>query len=174
MTRGFIVMFAFALAMVGCEGSSETQSVPPGAAASPASGDVQAALDSYEKIRALLARDETNGVTEEAKKLAASASAAATKASGDPQTFLKAMSASAEALKDKAGEIEAARIAFGELSRHVVALLEADPKLRDGRHLFECPMAKGYEKWVQNKPAIDNPYMGKSMPECGSASGWKP
>ena len=77
---------------------------------------------------------------------------------------LKAMSKS---------EANAVRKAFGEVSRPLVALLSASPQLRAGRHVFTCPMAQGYKKWIQTSDQISNPYMGTSMPMCGSGSDWK-
>jgi hypothetical protein len=29
-------------------------------------------------------------------------------------------------------------------------------------------MAKGYKKWVQTSEKVSNPYMGKTMGQCGS------
>ncbi len=67
-----------------------------------------------------------------------------------------------------------ARAAFGELSRAVVAVVAADPSLQPGRFLFQCPMAKGYQRWVQLEEKMANPYMGKRMLECGEVvSVWK-
>jgi hypothetical protein len=33
-------------------------------------------------------------------------------------------------------------------------------------------MAPGYGQWVQSGDKLDNPYMGKRMPRCGSARDW--
>jgi threonine/homoserine/homoserine lactone efflux protein len=35
-------------------------------------------------------------------------------------------------------------------------------------HVFECPMAKGYKRWVQPTDELENPYMGQEMLTCGS------
>ena len=61
---------------------------------------------------------------------------------------------------------------FGEVSRAFVALLRAAPALQAGRHLFHCPMAQGFPKWVQTTEKMANPYMGKAMLECGSERPW--
>jgi membrane fusion protein, copper/silver efflux system len=34
-------------------------------------------------------------------------------------------------------------------------------------------MAEGFEKWVQTSEEISNPFMGKRMLACGSASTWR-
>ena len=57
---------------------------------------------------------------------------------------------------------------FGDVSRHVVALLTAEASLARGLHVFECPMAEGYGRWVQPSADISNPYMGTRMPACGT------
>ena len=139
-------------------------------AAQPAS--VEAVLGAYESIRALLAKDETAGDAEKAAELETAARGAAGRSSGQVEARLVALANAASALKGKAADIGEAREAFGEVSKQVVALVSADPALQKGRHVFECPMAQGYEKWVQTKGEIENPYMGKKMLECGSESEW--
>ena len=56
------------------------------------------------------------------------------------------------------------------MSRHLLALLRAEDSLASGLHVFECPMADGYGRWVQPSADISNPYMGTRMPACGSES----
>ena len=69
----------------------------------------------------------------------------------------------------KAGDIEAARVAFGDLSKAYLEQLVKAPDLqKGGLFAFRCPMAKGYQKWVQTDETMKNPYMGKAMLECGS------
>lgn len=70
--------------------------------------------------------------------------------------------------------IDALRLAYGELSKPLVALASAVPALREGRHVFECPMAKGYQKWLQAEPSLRNPYFGAKMLTCGEESVWTP
>ena len=67
---------------------------------------------------------------------------------------------------------DAVRKAFGEVSRSVVALLAAEPSLREGLNIFECSMAQGYQKWVQKTETIENPYMGSQMLACGTKATW--
>jgi hypothetical protein len=131
-------------------------------------------LDAYEQIRAQFARDEVTAVTASAGALEQAAGEAAAKAPERLRARLQEIASSARNLKDMSKEdANAVRSAFGDVSRLVVALLEAEPALRQGRHIFECPMAQGYKKWVQTSAELSNPYMGTSMLSCGSASDWK-
>ena len=76
--------------------------------------------------------------------------------------------------RETAGEaqLDQARNAFGEMSRHLIAAIAAEPDLAVGRFVFECEMAKGYPKWVQASETVANPYMGAAMPTCGVKSDW--
>nr|MDQ3300496.1 efflux RND transporter periplasmic adaptor subunit [Myxococcota bacterium] len=71
-----------------------------------------------------------------------------------------------------ATDLVAARRAFGELNRFLIALAAADPRLQQGWHVFRCPMAEGFKKWFQRTAQKQNPYMGQAMPTCGSSSTW--
>jgi hypothetical protein len=112
-----------------------------------------------------LAADDLAGARSQASPLSAAASQAAGAAGAARATF--------EALARAAGELGAAtdlagaRRAFGELSKRTVQLLSHQPALRHGRHLFLCPMAPGYKKWLQASETLENPYMGQRMPHCG-------
>lgn len=135
---------------------------------------IAAALDAYEQIRGQLSKDDIAGVAASAGALGKAASAAASKAPEKLRVHLQKIASSARGLEETSKEdAGAVRRAFGEVSRFVVALLAAEPALQQGRHVFECPMAKGYKKWVQTTADISNPYMGAKMPSCGSASDWK-
>jgi Cu(I)/Ag(I) efflux system membrane fusion protein len=157
-----------------------TSPAPAATTAAPSvetKGDISAALrsvlDDYEGIRKGLAADETKGVAEAAKKIAAGASGAETSASDALKPKLGALAKAATALADEKGDIEAVRLAFGELSKALVDVLTTDDALRKDLHLFECPMAKGYKKWVQPNDKLENPYMGKKMLTCGGKTDWK-
>lgn len=158
-----------AVLALGCD-KKETTTTPEPAAAVEA--DAPAVLASYETIRDLLAKDKTDGLADQAGKLEGQARGAAGKAAVDAKRKLEAIATAAAGLKAKAGDIEQAREAFGTVSKAVVELLESDPKLREGKHLFECPMVEGYGKWVQPHPKIQNPYMGTKMLECGGKKDW--
>ncbi len=128
-------------------------------------------LAAYERARALLAADQMTGVAEAGREMEATATAAATDASVSAP-HLKGIATGATTLAS-ATELKAARQAFGEISRHVIALLAVDKTLAAGQHVFECPMAKGYKKWVQPTENLENPYMGAKMLTCGGESSWE-
>lgn len=54
----------------------------------------------------------------------------------------------------------------------MVALAAEDPSLTEGRRVFSCPMAEGYQQWVQTSGKPENPYMGQQMLACGGAGSW--
>jgi Cu(I)/Ag(I) efflux system membrane fusion protein len=72
----------------------------------------------------------------------------------------------------QARDLEKARAAFGEVSRLLMILANCDPRLAEGWHVFSCPMAKGFNKWMQPSGQLENPYMGQAMPTCGSPADW--
>lgn len=146
--------------------ASATQE-PIGVLPDRALAPVREALTGYEAMRERLAADDLAGAQPHAAALAAALSKAAASA-GASQKALLALAESARAVGVPA-EIDAARLAFGELSRGVVGLLVDNPSLREGRFLFLCPMASGYKKWVQTSATLNNPYWGKRMLTCGTA-----
>jgi len=133
---------------------------------------VEAVLAPYEECRAALAADKTDGVAESATRIATSA---ATGEAAVPAAARQSMSEIAEAAAKlgatKADDLEAVRLAFGEVSKPVVALLGAVPTAAAKYHVFECPMAKGFNRWVQPGAETSNPYMGTKMLKCGSEVG---
>lgn len=151
------------------EKQPETTPVPEGAR--EALGE---ALVGYEQGRALLAGDSLEGMGE----VMAAVSAALTRAEGawpDRPAAVgeRLKSASEHALHlGQAQELEPAREAFGKLSEPFVALAAAVPELREGWQLFSCPMATGFDKWLQRPGDIANPYMGQRMLACGAAAEW--
>jgi hypothetical protein len=175
LARALALLLAMAAAGAGLV-RAQAEQAPRNTAAEP----FTALLSAYEAIRAKLASDQVAAIGSDAASLQAAATqadAAATQAdknaSAPLRKPLRSLAAAAKQLKDMPKkDADAVRRAFGELSRHVVALLAAEPKLRVGRHLFQCPMAPGYGQWVQSGDKLDNPYMGKRMPRCGSARDW--
>lgn len=130
-------------------------------------------LTRYEKVRDKLADDKVDGLADDGGAIAAGvrkASAALSEEapSAVSQTLIAA-GAAAEKLAATA-DVTAARAAFGELSRSLVSLASTDTSLQEGLFIFECPMAEGYNKWLQPNDAIANPYMGKEMLQCGGGS----
>lgn len=134
---------------------------------------IDEALGEYEVIRKKLAADETSGLAEAAGKMAAAAERAIDAAPMRLRPLLESMAKQAKALAAAGTDIEQNRVTFGEVSRAVVGLLVAEQPLQQGRFVFHCPMAKGYKKWVQAAPEVENPFMGKRMLECGTESDWE-
>lgn len=135
-----------------------------------AQSEIAETMAAYESIRSLLADDKTEGVSKEAERLARVADRAADRSGETLKEHLKAVSRAAGTLKD-AKDLRDARLAFGELSRHIVGVLHAEPSLRRGRYVYKCPMVKeGYALWVQTAKEVSNPYMGKKMLRCGEPS----
>ena len=135
--------------------------------------EAQRALVAYEAVRAALASDSFADVGPAARTLGSATGKARDTAPESWHASLDALASAAPPLAE-AADLDAARVAFGEVSRAVVTLLASDPGLASGRPVFTCPMAPGYPKWVQTTEAIDNPYMGRRMPTCGMASDLSP
>ena len=69
----------------------------------------------------------------------------------------------------KSADINAERTHFAELSIHTYELVKA---FGAGKKIYydHCPMALSNKgaNWLSEAAAIQNPYMGSKMPECGS------
>ena len=131
-------------------------SLPPGGVAAD-----NAVVVRYDSVRTALAADDLAAARKASHALAAAARA------GGAGPHRAAIATRADELR-AAGDIAAARLAFGELSRALITLLVAEPALAVGATAYRCPMAKGYKKWVQLGGELANPYMGKRMLKCGS------
>lgn len=64
-------------------------------------------------------------------------------------------------------DLAASKKAAATLSR--AAATEKLTTGKAGYYVFTCPMAKA--EWVQKTKDVQNPYMGKEMPGCGSIKG---
>jgi Cu(I)/Ag(I) efflux system membrane fusion protein len=146
---------------------------PTGALPAESLEYARAAFEATERLRALLAKDTLEGVDTRAREVAEALRAVAGGLKGAEGT--KGVEAGVEAAERLAAakDLEEARARFGEVSRVLVGLAEADGRLREGWHVFECPMAKGFNKWVQRAPTLANPYMGERMLTCGTEAEWK-
>jgi hypothetical protein len=122
-----------------------------------ASDAMKAIVGSYLQIHAALADDKTEGVAAAAKAIGAQAAGMGTE--GAP------IVAAAKTL-EKAGDIGAARVAFGNLSDAVIAAAKAEgfKDLPDVKVAY-CPMVR--KSWLQKDGTISNPYYGSSMQTCG-------
>lgn len=166
-------------ALVGaCSKNIPTTTAPPGndpipmasepVAASPLATSMHSILAAYERVRSRLAADDLSGVADAAREIQTTAKLAYAESKA---TDLMEIANSAATL-GAANDIAVARASFGEISRHVIALLASDKALAKTMHVFECPMVSGYKKWVQPTQDLQNPYMGKRMLACGGESSW--
>lgn len=172
-----------ACAKSGDAGSSAAAPAPaptPAAAPAPAMAGApkvipetpyKPVLAPYEQARALLAADSTQGLADAAKQMEAAAKQLSASADPAKKPHYDELATAAAKLAAQT-DVEQARAAFGEVSKPVVALLAADPQAQQGYQVMECPMVKGFQKWVQLGEKLENPYMGKKMLECGGKSSW--
>jgi hypothetical protein len=163
---------------MGCkEASTQAKSASAANASAGLSAEVSARiqkpLGDYEALRAALAGDQLDEVVPIATRLVSSAAVAKAGAPADIFSRLEEMGTAATRLKG-GGSADDQRRTFGDLSRAVVSLLSEHSVLARGRHVFQCPMAQGYQKWVQTNEKLENPYMGGRMLRCGSSSEWTP
>lgn len=140
----------------------------------PVLGSLRTALVPYEEVRGDLALDQLAAASAGASRLAGALRLAIAERSGLAGELSVAIEKAASAADSLAAaeDLAAARSAFGEISRGLVRLAGYDARLAEGWHLFACPMAESYGRWLQPSEAIDNPYMGTSMPTCGSSLDW--
>jgi len=162
--------------------SQPTSAIAPIAAASvqpfklpdPALEYSRAAFNALDSVRALLAKDTVDGVSQRAGELGValrSAAGSAGSAPADVASCLRDGAQTADRLAT-AKSLDEARERFAELAQYLIALAAADPRLQEGWHVFRCPMAKGFDKWFQRSPKMENPYMGQRMLVCGSPTSW--
>ena len=131
----------------------------PAHVASVAPDFVADVVGPYLAIQTALVNDELGPVAAAAKALRAGAESLG--ADG------KALSAAAGKI-GAATSIDAARAAFGELSVELIAYADKTKQPVEGKIVAFCPMAN--KSWVQADGAIANPYYGKAMATCGSAT----
>jgi len=156
-------MIVMAAALIGC-GKSEAgpgarSEGPAPKTATPAVAPLVAA---YDEVREALASDDLATAQAKARSLA--------KGPAEGQPAMAAALGKLSAMAD----IEDARQAFGDLSKALLEAMKAEPKLAENAIAYRCPMAQGYQKWVQAGPPMRNPYMGKKMLECGSKADLTP
>lgn len=154
--------------------AADTPSLPPQQFSEQVLVSLRTAFDAYEEIRARLAADTLEEVAPRAERVLGALRSAAQSTRGLPrvQETLEEGAEAAQKLTE-ANELDGARLAFGELSRALIALGGADPRLSDGWSVFECPMTQGYSKWMQRSDQLMNPYMGQRMLSCGSEAEWR-
>lgn len=150
-------MHLFVLLLSSFTLAAEPPPVEPSAAVSAPSAS--GLLPAYDLVRAALVADRREDVT-------ASSSALAVLAAGDAE-----LAAAAERVA-VAADLDAQRLAFGEVSRLLVLRLAADPA-GPKVYAYRCTMFSGYAYWIQPRTGLQNPYMGTAMPACGEQVSFK-
>jgi len=121
----------------------------------PAQVGTAAILEAYLRIQQDLYSDKFAGVADAAASIAAESAKI-----GEPAAPVRTAAAAVQ----KAGDLAAARTAFGALSDAMIALKKSGSDL-DGVKTAYCPMARKY--WLQTADKIQNPYYGQAMADCG-------
>lgn len=127
----------------------------------------------YDVLRVALVHDNGHQAIDAAIKLAEAATKAKESAPQPlvPRLDMIAMQATFIAGGD-AAKLGPLRTAFGEISRALVAILYRGPQEVASKYiLFECPVAQGFNRWIQTDERLANPYRGKEMPACGTSLG---
>jgi len=162
LTTAAALIAALALGACGKADPAETTgSDGPGDPTAPAvadhlTPDKRAIVDGYDALRDALARDSLGDTKTTAQTLLAALE----------EQELPAFARTARVMEG-AQDLETARLIFGEISKAYITWLVEHPDAAEGLHVFRCPMAKGYEKWVEKQAKMANPYMGQRMLQCG-------
>ena len=130
-------------------------------AAAPAPANLKPMVDAYLRIQRALNADSLDAVAADAGLV--SAEAARLGAAG------AAIHASAREL-ESARTLAAARAAFGGVGDAIMRhAKEAGARFDDDVKVAYCPMAN--KRWLQKGDAIQNPFYGKAMSDCGRIVG---
>ena len=118
---------------------------------------VLALLDPYFRIQSQLTADTTDGIKDDAALIA--------KGAQELGEAGKSIATAAGAL-GASSSLADARTAFAKLSDAVIAYAD-NTKANPGAdvHAMYCPMVK--KSWLQKGEKVRNPYLGKSMSDCG-------
>jgi uncharacterized protein DUF3347 len=128
-----------------------------GVRAAAASEAMKAIVAAYLEIQSQLVADKVDGIKAQAHTIGAQAAVM-----GEPGSA----TATAAADVEKAPDLKAAREAFAPLSEAVVAAAKKDGWTDvSGLKLAYCPMVK--RSWLQSQDTLQNPYLGKTMLNCG-------
>jgi hypothetical protein len=156
----------------GCEAAPPSAATPPSSAPAAKAvvpdGPLGVVFGEYEAMRVALAADTLAPLPASMTKLSAASEALTASSAPAASALSTATAALSTSLSASPPKIADVRVAYGEVSKALVDVIAKDPALQAGRFLFECPMAKGYQRWFQLKPEMENPYMGTRMLTCGS------
>lgn len=136
--------------------------------------DSTLAVKAYEVVRLALAADDLAAAKKGAAAFAGvvKAQASSSKSGSDKAAYVGMETAAKKLASTK--DFASARLAFGDLSKHIISYLSGVPTRSKGLTAYQCPMAKGYKKWVQTDAKMANPYMGKKMLMCGGKTSFSP
>lgn len=159
--------------LLGCAGERPSQS--HGATEPHEPTAINEVVTAYEAVRSQLANDQTTDLSPafERFRIAALTASKADISEAVADHLQKLGKVAARGAKVEADSLQVTREAFAEASEHLVGAIASEPSLAHGLSIFECPMTKGYPKWLQASDAKGNPYMGKGMQFCGVESQWK-
>jgi hypothetical protein len=119
---------------------------------------VKTVLTNYLTIQAALAADSLTGVAQSADAIVKTVNA-------DPGKRLSADVAQQAQDLSKAKDLAAARDAFKSLSDSLIKYLADNRVHSQAYDEVYCPMQNA--SWLQTDTDVKNPYLGKSMLECG-------
>ena len=130
-------------------------------------------LDDYLRVKDLLARDTIDGgpaLADAMRQKVAAISNANVVPGENVDIYRERLSGLQKAVETfKAASLDETRVAFGNLSFALVALIsEFPPPLDRELYVFNCPMwEKSPGRWIQRKREVENPFMGQAMLTCG-------
>jgi len=130
------------------------------------------AFESTDALGKELVRDALDSARIAAADLASSFERAAVPGVADDVARTLGLARDAAASITEAASLDDARVRFGELNHVLFHLASQAEVLREGFHVFRCPMAPGFPLWFQEDESIANPYMGTSMLTCGVRIEW--
>lgn len=130
-------------------------------------------VKAYEVVRLALAADKLATAKQGAAALAKEVETKRKAANPKDKAALEGMLSAGNQLA-KVNDFAKARLTFGELSKYLILFLTRAPSRTKGLTAYQCPMAKGYKKWLQADAQMANPYMGKRMLLCGGKTSMKP
>ncbi|WP_165305068.1 DUF3347 domain-containing protein [Pedobacter sp. SYP-B3415] len=126
-------------------------------------------LAAYFEVKNALAHDNAQSAAAKAAGLAKITEAPDMRAFSEQQRarwnkHAKVINSGAKAIANTK-DLKKQRQLFGELSKAMIDVAKAGGNSRD-IYLQHCPMAKN--SWLNEKPAVENPYYGSEMFACGS------
>jgi Cu(I)/Ag(I) efflux system membrane fusion protein len=160
-------MYAHAIMRVPVGRITETDpnTVASSSAPGAASFDTNALTRAYLDMTTAMVDDETASAA--LKKLVTSAKVLAEQAPTSLATPAALIAKEAAALAEK--DLAAQRGGLKSLSERVIALVRSQPPAELTLYVAHCPMVEA--DWLQTGQTIANPYMGSSMPRCGTLTG---